>query len=96
METLAEKIGEMALTVILVVLIVGVGIIVLNKMSKAWDNEEMFFKCCNSSPCSDTYYNRVTNKCHLTMCPKSECDYEAIEANFSMNVSGYEKLGLIN
>lgn len=41
----------------------------------------MCIRCCNGTPCSDTYYTPEDNKCHLTLCEhslftdKSKCTY---------------------
>jgi hypothetical protein len=32
------------------------------------EREYVYMACCNSSYCSDTYYTKIDNKCHLTMC----------------------------
>ena len=29
---------------------------------------ETFSKCCNNTPCSDTYYSQEDNLCHLVLC----------------------------
>ena len=30
--------------------------------------DETFSKCCNNTPCSDTYYSQEDNLCHLVLC----------------------------
>lgn len=36
---------------------------------------ETFGKCCNNTPCSDTYYDREKNVCVLSLCENSQLGF---------------------
>lgn len=53
-----------------------------------------YIQCCNSTPCSDTYYTEEDNLCHLVLCEQrephlftnsAECTYKG--ANISYNLT---------
>ena len=56
-------------------------VIVISRMGDSINNWEMEQNCCNGNQCSDTYYNREDNTCHLVLCEnalfsdKEDCVY---------------------
>ncbi len=75
-----KEVYPIVLTFLVVSLVLGVGIIVLEKFANSPQWEGIL--CCDGQPCSDTYYDRELNKCVLTTCAhmpfgnKSQCYYE--------------------
>jgi hypothetical protein len=74
------------------VVLVMIAIIILFFPFKPMQEQITYIQCCNSSPCSDTYYNPEDNQCHLVLCEnnnlnlnKSKCSYSG--ANVSINLT---------
>lgn len=53
------------------------------------ENSLIYEACCNSTPCTDTYYTAKDNTCHLVLCENNKmffnnCTYPGKELNLSM------------
>jgi len=67
-------------------------ILMFNLFTKSMFDAVMEIQCCGGSPCSDTYYTPLDNKCHLVLCEQhtaltfgnlSKCIYDGV--NQSIN-----------
>ena len=68
------------------VVVVLFGVAMLNQTKDVLDEHLSYCMCCDNKPCSDTYYNKVSEKCVLTLSGetynptnnKSDCYIEAL------------------
>ena len=70
-------IKEIIVLLISIVITLGIGIFVGIPIMQ---NNIMQIQCCNSNPCTDTYYTPEDNKCHSVLCENmplmDNCTYD--------------------
>ena len=77
------------ITIGLIAFCIGCFLIVMDSVVESV-KQNIYYKCCNNVPCSDTYYTLEDNTCHLTLCEnnsfifnKTKCLYPAREDNLT-------------